>query len=541
MPSYLNPVNHLIRTLRPAHLVCALVTAALVLRLWLAIQAPTPGLFDPTHYFNLARNLVAGRGFVVDHIWQFHTPPADVTHPDDYYPPLTAIMAAASMWVFGVSVWAALVPSVMVGGVLLPLVTLYGARVAGLPIGGRLFALALVAFTPEFVLNSVRTDTTIFFVTFATLALIGMYQALIHPHTWRGVWWAVASGGAAGLTYLTRLDGLLLLPTFAVTLLAFLLLRPARVEGRWAITRAVPIFIGVWLLVVAPWLIRNQVVLGKAFPVRSNMLMFVTSFIDLFAYEKELTLETYLAQGIGNVVGKIAFEGAGNLKMMIVLLGVMSPLVAVGIAMLAGRGAQLRRVLLPAGVYLLGTYVSYTVLTPYLSQGGSFKKAVMTLLPYAMISAAWAVGEIAAEPGTRTGARTGLMAACGLIMAFYSLDLVRADFREAATYDAAYREVVAAARGAGDTNGDGRIILFATEPFQAAYLGLPTVMYPSDPRPVVFRVADRYQIDYFVLPAGRPALDGIVLNGEEDPRLRFVWKQAGPQGMVLYRYVPQVP
>ena len=49
----------------------------------LALLAEHPGLFDPNHYYNLARNLVAGRGFVIDYIWQYHQAPVDVTHPID--------------------------------------------------------------------------------------------------------------------------------------------------------------------------------------------------------------------------------------------------------------------------------------------------------------------------------------------------------------------------------------------------------------------------------------------------------------------------
>ena len=70
-------------------------------RLALALLAEQPGLFDPNHYYLLARNLVEGRGFVIDYIWQYQQQPADVTHPIDFWMPLAALYPAVGMRIFG--------------------------------------------------------------------------------------------------------------------------------------------------------------------------------------------------------------------------------------------------------------------------------------------------------------------------------------------------------------------------------------------------------------------------------------------------------
>ena len=52
---------------------------ALGLRLALALLAAHPGIGDPNHYYNLGRELAAGRGFVIDYIWHRTASPPPTT------------------------------------------------------------------------------------------------------------------------------------------------------------------------------------------------------------------------------------------------------------------------------------------------------------------------------------------------------------------------------------------------------------------------------------------------------------------------------
>ncbi len=132
---------------------------------------------------------------------------------------------------------------------------------------------------------------------------------------------------------------------------------------------------------------------------------------------------------IGYIAGKIAFEALGNVKMLIALLGVLAPLAVAGLALLLGRrpgpldgdagAAAGPTALVPAGPFLLGAYGFYTVAAPFHSQGGSFKKAAMTLIPFAAILAAWLIGEVVAAGRARA---TLMLATCALL-AFHALDL----------------------------------------------------------------------------------------------------------------------
>jgi hypothetical protein len=113
---------------------------------------------------------------------------------------------------------------------------------------------------------------------------------------------------------------------------------------------------------------------------------------------------------------------------------------------------------------------------------------------------------------------------------------VRTDFLAAARYDRSVSRIVEALRLQGDANGDGRIVVMTQDPYQFNLHGLHGLMFPSDDRPTIFAVADRYHVDYFVLPAARPALDPITEGRETDPHLRLLWEDSR-QGPYVYRYV----
>jgi hypothetical protein len=186
-----------------------IVIAALGLRAALWIGTDFPGIADPNHYYNLAARVVAGHGFTNDYIWQYSGDPDALIHPEAHWMPLTAALAAAPMVIFGVSPRAALIPFVLFGA-LLPVIAYLGTRRISALSDAALFAAGAAAFMPELVLNSLRTDTTLPFALFASGALWCMTRGT------RRAW--IAAGVLTGVAYLTRNDGLLLVPTALVVL-----------------------------------------------------------------------------------------------------------------------------------------------------------------------------------------------------------------------------------------------------------------------------------------------------------------------------------
>jgi hypothetical protein len=140
-------------------------------------------------------------------------------------------------------------------------------------------------------------------------ALIGLFGTLVLFASMRAVradrptWWLVLAGAAAGGAALTRIDGVLL--TVAPATAWFIgrgwSLWP-RIGGRpsWVAGFASA---GAFLLVMAPWLLRNVAVFGTALPSAGGHTLWITSYNEQFSIGHQISLATYLDWGWANIVG----------------------------------------------------------------------------------------------------------------------------------------------------------------------------------------------------------------------------------------------
>lgn len=499
-----------------------ILALALLVRLIAAAAAPHPGIADSNHYYNLARNLADGRGFVIDYIWQYHNPPDTVTHPTDYWMPLPAIPPAVGLLIAPDNLFAALVPSVIVGTLIVAL-TYFIAQAAGVGRDASLMAMLGVVFLPEFVLNSARTDTTMLYVLFVGMAGLCFYAGV------RGKPWLLFVAGACGaLAQLSRQDGIILAIAMIFSVVIYWRLGELRVKWRYLLL--IPLG---WGLVLAPWLLRNYTLYGALLPSGASRTMFMTSFIDQFTYGRELTLDHYLSWGTGNIVANIVTQVMGNIRMSYHLLDVMLPVTAAAGVMLMVIRRQRRTglMLVVPAVTVLGLFLSYSFLTPFHSMGGSYKKSYMLLIPFLAMAGGYAMTQLIVN--RRWVYVLGwLMAA---VMLANSFQLVRLDFAHAAEYDAQVREFLPVIENAGDVNGDGVITLMAQDPYMFNYYGYPGLMIPSDPRDMILDAAYRYGVDYIVMPPARASLDPIYAGDETDSRLALI---PGTDHFGLLRVLP---
>ncbi|HEX2906333.1 MAG TPA: hypothetical protein VHO69_05690, partial [Phototrophicaceae bacterium] len=208
--------------------------------------------------------------------------------------------------------------------------------------------------------------------------------------------------------------------------------------------------------------------------------------------------------------------------------------VAGGLMLLfAARGRERERLLAlaPTLILLGGALVFYAVFVPLKSQGGSFKKAYLTLIPLLLPLAAYALER--AVPDARL--RLGTMALALILLTANSVELVRADARFAAAYLDGMRQVAITAQALPDTNNDGEIILMAQDPFMLRFLGIRSVMLPMENRATILEVAQRYNVDYLMMPPDRPALDALYTGAETDARFLPAAKVAGTN-VALYGF-----
>jgi 4-amino-4-deoxy-L-arabinose transferase-like glycosyltransferase len=214
---------------------------------WLAAHRDLPWKLwsgDACEYAEMARRLAGGEGFTTGVIYPAELGfGASARHPAVMRPPLWPLALAP---VFALTDAHDAAAHALTGAFFLGTVALtaaLGAAVAG-PVSGAVAALALAA-TPAFAglaQDAVSETPFAFFVTLAFLLLVRQRSAF-------GV------GLACGLAYLTRYNGLLLLPV----LMALLWLRRPRALRPLLLCGAG------FALVALPWWLRNLWVAGNPF------------------------------------------------------------------------------------------------------------------------------------------------------------------------------------------------------------------------------------------------------------------------------------
>ncbi|MBK8027733.1 MAG: hypothetical protein IPK19_41720 [Chloroflexi bacterium] len=275
----------------------------------------------------------------------------------------------------------------------------------------------------------------------------------------------------------------------------------------------VPLFA---LIVAAPWLIRTYNAIGSPTTPQAREMVYYTRLLDLYHYERAFSLETMLAdQTPMQLLSKRLFELAAAAKLMITTLDQALPVAVLGGLALALAARDRRRwlALAPALILLAGALIAYPLLTPFHSQGGSFKKAYLTLIPLLLPLAGFALERVIANRRWQIGAAAIVVALLGA----NAIELVRADARAAVTYMESTRRVVETAQALPDTNGDGQIVLMCQDPFMLRFLGMRSIQVPAEPRAVVLEVAARYGADYLLMPSDRPELDPLYTGEVVDP------------------------
>ena len=510
----------------------AIIAAAIVFRVALLTLAHNPGLHDPVHYFNLGRRLAEGQGFTIDYVWHYSRIPLDIRHGVDHWMPVAGLAAAAGIKLGGATPIAAAAAFVLAGA-LTPLLTFCAAKQLELDDEYALIAALLAAFLPDLVSSSLRTDTTALNVVFIGAAILLLNDGLRRERKLS----FILCGGSVGLAYLTRNDALVFFPTLAVILALY-----AAAGGRRSRPRALFVCAGLtgaaFLAVIAPWLWRNQQELGLLGTAEASRMFFMVEQADHYAYGMPLTWESMLQrQSLGELIGARLFQFSAAIKQILVSLAFpLNVFVAAGVWRLwRGRGLAGLLSLAPTVAWLLGILLFYPLLLPLKSQAGSFEKAFLTIVPLLIPPAALALSGFRRRPTLRWA----IVGVTVLWLAGGSIDQFRRETAFADTYYSSIQVLADALAGLPDVTGDGEIRLMAQDPYVMSYFGYASVMTPLASRADTLELGRRFEIDYLMMPASRPALDALYLGEESDPRfvLAAHLADAGAVPFELYRLV----
>ena len=269
----------------------SLVLLALAAIIWLGYevsliaQLPYVGHADYADNAVVARNLVRGRGWVVDYVTQFYqlNPYGPgVTRPQETWPLMQPVWIAPFFLLFGPQNWAAKIPNLIFMALLVGLIYLAGARIWDRRIG--LVAALMILTNYLFFRLVIYATSDLAFVVFSFGAIYLLYRAAddgrrttddgrlknVVSSSVGGQWsvagrrWSIVGSGAlTGLMLLQKPSGALIAAGMGVWLLLRLPWRDRRALPR-ALAAAV-LWGAIALLILSPYLARNVLLFGKPF------------------------------------------------------------------------------------------------------------------------------------------------------------------------------------------------------------------------------------------------------------------------------------
>ncbi len=352
-----------------------------------AVWVQAPGYMDADYYQATAERLASGQGFTEPFLWNYLDDPSGLPHPSHlYWMPLTSLVAAVPMTLFGIHFRIAQIPFILLIASL-PLLTASTALHLGL--GERKAWLAgLLACTSGFYLPYfVTTDTFSIFAVLGSVSLWMMAMAARKPTALR--WLFV--GAFIGLAHMARADGLLLLvPAMLAVWYA----------GSRRFSAAVLVLVGYGIL-MAPWWTRNTLLLGTPFPQGASRSIWLVRYDELYSYPASiLTPERWWNAGWETLLQTRGEALLTNLQSLLAVNGYvyLAPLMIVGIQR-CWKHALVRI----AMAYLILLILVMSLVFPHIGARGGFFHSSAALMPVLWALAVEGLERIVFWVGERRG------------------------------------------------------------------------------------------------------------------------------------------
>jgi len=477
---------------------------ALVVRIGFVILFPDPAYPDSYYYVDVARALAAGHGLNLDFIWIFaevgNHIPANPVLPipgNAHWLPLASFVQAPFIAVLGPNPLASAIPTVLIGSITAPLAW-FIARDAG-----SLRAVGIGAG----VLCAIPAAGAIFMSQPENFAIL---QPLVAATIWmtvRGLKGStrsyVVAGFLVGLASLARNDGFIL--GLAVGLVfvwdrARAWLSHGTVAPRLPWRAAFGCF-GLYLLVMAPWFLRQELTFGSISPTTSGgSALWIRTIQEWNSITADPSLSKFLAQGPGPIIGSRVgglLSAIGNF-VVIVCSVVLVPFLLVG--------AWTRRRSIDFGPWFLYAFLVFlgaTFLYPLHVPGGAFIHSAVGLEAHAYILSLEGVAAMVTWIARRRPAwepKTAIPLFITAVVMFTVLTAPLYAFALQGAWDASRAPRVALAEQMGSLGvaPDDRLLTIDSAGLKY-YTGRPGVVTPDDPIETVEQVARAYGTRWLVL------------------------------------------
>ncbi len=504
----------------------SLFALALLIRLLTAWPQQQPNYMDAAYYYVDALNLASGRGFVEDFLWNYLDNPGPPPRPSHlYWMPLTSMLAGLGMAVGGLSYRAAQIPFIIISALLAPISFITAYSLSGQRRHGWLAGL-LAIFSGFYVPFWTAIDNFTPFAITGSLALlcagVGSTDAKrgvgsrekdspssLQPPS--STFWLLSAGIFSGLGHLARADGLLLLIALLIYELRITndeLRSPEllRQRSRVIIQNILLLILG-YLLVMTPWFVRNWLAVGSILPGAGSQTIWLSNYDDLFRYGRDLSAQTFLAQGLGPILQGRWWVLTTNLQTVLAVWGMifLTPLAAIGFWQLRHH-PLIQRVALYA--LLLFGVMTFIFAFPG-ARGGLFHSGT-ALLPFIYAAAVigldglidWAAARRRRWRASQARQVFGLglvimaMVLSGFI--YYGRVLKNDGWNRA---DALYPTLA----GWVQQQNPAALVMIGNPPAYRYHGGGLSVVVPNEDVETTLQAARRYGVNYLILDQNHPA------------------------------------
>lgn len=462
-----------------------------------SIWIQSPGYMDADYYFATGQELARGHGFIEPFLWNYLDDPTGLPHPSHlYWLPLTSLIAALPMTFLGQTFRAAQIPFILMSASL-PLVT---AALALQVHGNRRWAWfsGLLALVPGFYFPYLLTTDV--FVVYALIGAGFFYFTGQGLRKGKNSAWLV-SGMMIGLAHFARADGLLFfLPALAAV----------SYSGERKLQRLAFVISG-YLVVMAPWFLRNYLIVGSLLPSTGVKTLWLRSYPELFSYPSSiLTLQHFISQGLYAILQARFAALWINLQRLIGENGlvILSPFMIIGFREL-WQAFETRL----AAIYLVVLFLTMSFVFPFAgSLGGLFHSsaALMPLLwvlvPAGLNRAIQWLSHLRRwdeAQAQRVFAVTVLGMAAMLTVGIFVMKVIGIQ-TNTLLWMGPKRTYDAVAATLSEYNSDSSIVAINNPPGFYLSSQRGSVVIPNGGEAVLHQVVDRFAVEWVVLDVNHP-------------------------------------
>ena len=482
----------------------ALYGLALVVRALLFALHPDAAYPDSYYYVDVARALQVGHGFNIEFIWSFVDVggriPVNPTLPipsNAHWMPLASVIQLPTMWLLGPTPLASAIPFALIGAFAAPLTWLIARQIGA----GSRIALAAgvaVAIPAAAAIYMAQPDN---FSLYQPLGLAAMWLAARGLRGHRGSF--ALAGLAVGLATLARNDGILL---GAAVGLAF-------VWDRWRAWRSkggrspnIPwryafACFGLFLVVMAPWYLRQLAVFGSFSPSStSGRILLIANYEQMNSVTSDTSLGAFLGQGLGPLLVSrvLGLVSAIEIYSVIACSAVLAPFVVVG-AWARRRSIDFVPFFLYAGLLFAASGILFAVHVPY----GTFLHSAVALVPFSYILGVEGVVIVVTWIARhRHGWEEERAERLFLVAAVGTVILTAGAFAMLVnrSWNSERNALISAGQAIDNAGGRTSDLVLSADPGGIEYFtGRGGVITPDDSLDVIHRVAQAYGVRWLVL------------------------------------------